>query len=365
MKNQKPLTIAVVALVAIVVLIILFFVGSQFVGRAIFTSQPQGTAGFAGSLEDIIGQTQFDFVVGANLGTQESVALKILLTFPENVEVEQQDGAITYQIAGPFEEPTDFKRVEFPAPNQLLFETASLDFTQPISGVQELARISFHANPVLTEAQARAFIFNEITVYNLNDEQAGNLITNPILQPSAEPSITVDTDGDGIPDADDVCEDTPVSTPVDATGCPVQTDSATCGDGIIGFSDINDNNIPDAGEYEACDTLQSDSITPNPGCHSTCLFINKDWKVKAGKSCATGSTTCELEELSEQEKFSSRVTSVVNGECYPSNNHPEAEKCDTGDLRVQYANGKLTTPERAELLALLASNLNIFLEATK
>jgi OOP family OmpA-OmpF porin len=48
----------------------------------------------------------------------------------------------------------------------------------------------------------------------------------------------VDTDGDGVPDSDDKCPETPAGAPVDAKGCQLDSD----GDGVV---DINDK-CPDS-----------------------------------------------------------------------------------------------------------------------
>lgn len=52
----------------------------------------------------------------------------------------------------------------------------------------------------------------------------------PAPEPVAAP---VDSDGDGVVDADDQCPNTPAGAPVDATGCPLDSD----GDGVYDYMD--------------------------------------------------------------------------------------------------------------------------------
>ncbi len=53
---------------------------------------------------------------------------------------------------------------------------------------------------------------------------------------------TIDSDGDGVPDIDDICPETPKGVPVDKHGCPLDSD----GDGILDYLDKEPNSPKDA-----------------------------------------------------------------------------------------------------------------------
>lgn len=62
--------------------------------------------------------------------------------------------------------------------------------------------------------------------------------TQPAATPAPAPVVTkvIDSDGDGVPDADDKCPGTPVGSLVDARGCTVVADSD--GDGVTDDKDL-------------------------------------------------------------------------------------------------------------------------------
>jgi OOP family OmpA-OmpF porin len=112
----------------------------------------------------------------------------------------------------------------------------------------------------------------------------------------------VDSDGDGIVDADDKCADTPSNTRVDITGCPVILD--TDNDGVADADDQCPNTAPDTQQVDAqgCKinpdkdndgVLNAQDICPNTpantavdknGCPATMTldikFENNSYKIK-------------------------------------------------------------------------------------
>lgn len=198
-ENKKTLIIAVVSITAILALVILIFFGKGFVGKA-YTTLPESTftIGSAGAEETITvpieaGET-FTLMVGANLGTAESVALEFELNYdPSKLDMVSPEVDIVSGLLDHW--GNDFIRItDFGSSVKL--EHATLDYTKAITGPVHLAELSFRALQTLTEDDiASALTFSDIAVFNSDD--SSNIITPPYIQPSGITECPSFTDADG------------------------------------------------------------------------------------------------------------------------------------------------------------------------
>ncbi|GEM_PF-5888527 len=134
-----------------------------------------------------------------------------------------------------------------------------------------------------------------------------------------EDGNTVPGDGCSITCQIEQCSDIEVEC---LTQPPLPATPSTCGDGRIGYIDTNANNAQDVNEYvEACDI----GSAVNPGCVEQCRFIELGYK---GVNCNSGSTTCQVTQMTPREYFTAKVDALTNGECYPNVNHPRKLYCD-------------------------------------
>lgn len=144
---------------------------------------------------------------------------------------------------------------------------------------------------------------------------------------------------------------------------------SSCGDGVVGYVDGDNNGLFDKSkeQQELCDIKYFDvqnKLVDNPGCKAGCLGINKEYRVSGflsgnvpiktlteKKKCDLGSN-CILEKLKPRELFKSKVDALVEGTCFPYNEHADADYCDKGVGRTKPGtDGKLILKQKIDLVA--------------
>ncbi len=135
---------------------------------------------------------------------------------------------------------------------------------------------------------------------------------------------------------------------------------SSCGDGVIGYIDANNNGIEDLGEKrEACDTAVSGGAD---GCSAACDYINLGWKCT---NTDFGSRNSVCTQLTPQQFFLEKTTALINAECYPKAEHPDALYCkEDGTPTLSYdPAGKLSLAEKINLIAQVGTALKNFFTA--
>ncbi len=190
-KALKVLSLIAAGLIVVGLIFAVVFMGKgKTAGRAIFTGAEAdtfaGDAGFSGTIDTILAQNEFDFVVGARLGTDSSVAYSFRLRYPSAVlevvsVVTPQDA--TWQMDG-----QEFRRVT-DVGGVLTFEHATLNVPAALEGdIGNLATVRFRVRggqSPLTEDQilANVLFFEDITILSLDN---GANIVQTIKQPAGE-----------------------------------------------------------------------------------------------------------------------------------------------------------------------------------
>ncbi len=172
-------------------------------------------------------------------------------------------------------------------------------------------------------------------------------------------------------------------TPATGQGTPftsiMSTDSAlitpvlsTCGDGVVGYVDVNKDGkyVPADGDVaEVCDT----KLPGGEGCSDGCTYIKKEYRVKADvdinpatppktlgehKSCVFGSYSCSLEALPARDLFLAKVGALLDGKCFPYNEHKDADYCEGGKpMLVLTPDGKVKSEDRVFVISRIGAAL--------
>ena len=150
---------------------------------------------------------------------------------------------------------------------------------------------------------------------------------------------------------------------------------SSCGDGVVGYIDDGvvdkskaNNGVKDAGEVnEVCDTSYFDAQgikQPNVGCNSDCKYIQKEYRVKGFKtlgekqSCDFGSYSCELQALPARDLFLAKVGALLDGKCFPYNEHKDADYCEGGKpMLVLTPDGKVKSEDRVFVISRIGAAL--------
>ncbi|MBS3121249.1 hypothetical protein J4420_06050 [Candidatus Woesearchaeota archaeon] len=193
-SKKKVIALSVIGILVVVVLVAVFYFGVKgpTAGRAIFTGEDaaivQGDAGFSGTMDPLLGQIDFDFVVGAILGNEQSVAYSFQLQYPDTLEFVSistpRDDA--WRMGG-----EEFRRLTNEN-NVLTFEHATLNLNAKLTdNVENLATVRFHVKEgTLTKVQFKAITFSDIQVLSLADNE-NIIVQNRIKQPSDEEALAV------------------------------------------------------------------------------------------------------------------------------------------------------------------------------
>ncbi len=252
--SRRPLFIAVISIAIVAVLLVLYFIGSQFVGKAIELPAEKFQESEGGMVNPVrvpVGAGQ-EFVVelGARLpiGTQ-SVAYEYVVQYDvaqlEFIRVETVDAPTT-------DWGTTFLRVSEPQLDQSLpyreikVEHATIDYEKPLLGgkAYELSRVRFRVKPGQT-LEAADFVsgaevirlpHEAFKVWNLeNTMTPRNVITLPVKQPSAERIAVASVCGNSVHESGEQCDD---GNTINGDGCsavctleitPPQIDFTACG----------------------------------------------------------------------------------------------------------------------------------------
>lgn len=127
----------------------------------------------------------------------------------------------------------------------LLAGISHTDTDEPLGGSNNEAATSLGAGFMLDLGNTPATLRGEwryrteLAGYEYEDQIATLGIQFPLA--GGEPRV-VDTDGDGVPDEQDRCPDTPIGTPVDRFGCELDDD----GDGVVNSVDECPDTTPGA-----------------------------------------------------------------------------------------------------------------------
>lgn len=135
----------------------------------------------------------------------------------------------------------------------------------------------------------------------------------------------------------------------------VKPQLSVCGDGVVGYEDINRNGVKDAEDNpEACDEGVNQG---KGGCADDCTYVTLGY---IGNNCGFGSYSCMVTALSAREFFLQKITALINGECYPNNVHPERMYCDdTGVGRTSSVDGiTISGNQQVYMIAQMATALN-------
>ncbi|MEK6950577.1 MAG: hypothetical protein AABX13_02535, partial [Nanoarchaeota archaeon] len=179
--GKNKLLLVGIIVVALVLILVLFFVGRQFIGKAIAAPENVlknvGEAGILGidDLEQEIG-------IGANLGAAKSVAFEFELRYPSADNLPPV--LATAFVPGKDWADAAFGRVTKIDSNTLKIEYATLDFEQALTGAVTLGKVKF-----VGTAAAAAFTVSNVKVLSLADST--NLITTIV----AGPAVTTQTAG--------------------------------------------------------------------------------------------------------------------------------------------------------------------------
>ncbi len=142
---------------------------------------------------------------------------------------------------------------------------------------------------------------------------------------------------------------------------------SSCGDGVVGYIDTDKNGIfdKDKEKAEACDI----KLPGGDGCSVGCTYIKKEYRVKGFEtlakksSCDFGSYNCGLDKLLPRELFKAKVTALVDGSCFPYDEHADAVYCEKGVGRTKPGeDGKLTLKQKIDLIAQLGTALRELLD---
>lgn len=211
--SKKPLTIALVAFGAVVVLVLIYFLGAQFVGKAISLPPTVFPTAGTGGIQEVIGlpiasNNPVTLHIGARLPSgKESVAYQLRLTFdPAVVSHSRTDSQLLSDWGNDFLRTSVDNSGSTPA---VIVEHATIDFTQAISGGVLLADVTFNVLPSqqLTAANvASVFQLTTLQVIDLDDPAGmSNLVTSIVPISGGAPEVALDGDSDSIPDARDNC----------------------------------------------------------------------------------------------------------------------------------------------------------------
>ena len=135
-----------------------------------------------------------------------------------------------------------------------------------------------------------------------------------------------------------------------------------CGDGVVGYIDTNQNGVKDANEQvEACDEGVNQG---KGGCAVDCTYIQLGYK---GSNCGFGSYSCVVSQMPPREFFLAKITALVNGVCYPDNNHPQKLYCNNNGEGITKpdSNNKLSIQQQSYLVAQMATALRDLLLGIK
>ena len=247
---NKSLMILVVTIVAVGLLLLLVMFGKQFVGKAFYDST--GTGIRAGIVDPggIIANTPFSLTVKANIDDKKTVAVGFTLNLPEGVVCDDVTdvvpaggldgwGVIPEDLDSEIERllnaaglsltsfNCDTTTTTTTTTNKLFYSIATLDASTIQSGEFEIAEINFEG---LQEGSYN-FDFENFDIVNLDDANYIGVTTeDATVEVSAEAEI--DTDGDGVADDVDECDDTPAGAQIVSNGC------------MLG--DVNNNNLINA-----------------------------------------------------------------------------------------------------------------------
>ena len=132
-------------------------------------------------------------------------------------------------------------------------------------------------------------------------------------------------------------------------GVSVQSHLSTCGDGYLGYQDLNGNGIQDTNEpNEVCDDGPSkNSNSPDEdgkGCFQ-CQYIKIGYKSTG--NCGLMSQNCHTTAANPQEIFIGKLNALTHGTCYPTDPaYPTPLYCDvtthTPVLQYDSNTGKLS-----------------------
>jgi TolB protein len=109
--------------------------------------------------------------------------------------------------------------------------------------------------------------------------------------------------------------------------------------------------VDDSGIIQLCgnNILDEGEVCEGVGCHE-CQFIEIGFK----EVCTDG--VCELTPIPPNTLFLEKVTALVEGRCYPNENHPQALFCGENRINVQEG-GKYSLRDKTKFISQLAKEL--------
>lgn len=117
--------------------------------------------------------------------------------------------------------------------------------------------------------------------------------------PAAIVAVPVDSDRDGVPDAQDACPGTPAQVPVDARGCPLDSDR----DGV-------------ADHLDKCPDTQTGAVVTSDGCYQMLqqeVSIEMDVKFATGSARTEGDSSPEIQRVADFMRKYPTVNVTIGG----------------------------------------------------
>lgn len=181
-ERQKPLVIALISLGAIIILgILVFFIQSQFAGKA-FYAKEENTIGIAPiTKEPIPAGESLPLTIMANLPKDtETIALSFQLKLPSGVSCKKVKSELPWDKAD-----LNVKyKVTCPSSGIVSFESYTIDYTQAQKGEFPLATVTVSAK----EAGKKLFEISSVKITNLADAEPIELEILPASKVEFTPS---------------------------------------------------------------------------------------------------------------------------------------------------------------------------------
>ncbi len=182
-------------------------------------------------------------------------------------------------------------------------------------------RTETNGNTYSSNAAQRLFLLSDVAFKGKPDVESGSRIVlkdAPLQQITAAPGVAAFIIQG---------HDSDLITPV----------LSACGDGVIGYFDADGNGRKDAGEAE-------EKCEGAAGCH-VCQYVEIGYKAT---NCGFGSRNCVIQAMEKKDLAVGKFTALMNKECYPDCDHPNALY---KDIKALYTGeGKLPAAQRVNFI---------------